>query len=64
MLAPGPQPLFGLELRHPEQMAEHFQPVALRQLDQFGNGLGDEGYGLIRTALTTSFMGWRFPISA
>jgi hypothetical protein len=46
-------------------MAEHLQPVALRQLDQFGNGLRNEGHGLIGAALLTSvsgtFLGWRVP---
>ena len=63
VLAPGAQPFFRLELRHAEQMAEHLEPVALRQLDQFGNGLRDEGHGLVRAALLTSFssfIGWRF----
>ena len=55
MLAPGAQPFFRLELRHAEQVAEHLQPVALRQLDQFGNGLRNEGHSLVRAALLTSF---------
>jgi hypothetical protein len=56
------QAFLRFELRHAEQMAEHFQPVALGQLDQFGNGLGNESHGLVRTAFLTSFMifGWRF----
>jgi hypothetical protein len=60
--ASGSQPFFRLELRHAEQMAEHLEPMALRQLDQFGNGLGNEGHGLVRAAFLTSFMifGWRF----
>ena len=57
MLAPGTQALFRLELRHAEQMAEHLQPVALRQLDQFGNGLRNEGHGLIGAALLSSVSG-------
>jgi hypothetical protein len=62
MLTPSAQALFRFELRHAEQMTQHFQPVALGQLDQFGNGLGDEGHGLVRAAFPTSFMifGWRF----
>ena len=39
-----------LELRHAEQMAEHLEPVSLRQLDQFGDGLRNEGHGLVRSA--------------
>jgi hypothetical protein len=49
-------------------VAEHLQPVALRQLDQFGNGLRNEGHGLIGAALLTSvsgtFLGWRVPTLA
>jgi hypothetical protein len=44
-------------LRHAEQMAEHLEPVALRQFDQFGNGLRDKGHGLVWAALLTSFSG-------
>ena len=55
MPAPGPQPFFRLELRHSEQMTEHFEPVAFRQLDQFGDSLCDEGHSLIRAALLTPF---------
>lgn len=65
MFAPCAQVFFRLELRHAEQMAEHFKPVALRQLDQFGNGLCNEGHGLVGAALLTSFssafLGWRVP---
>ena len=68
VLAPGAQAFLRLELRHAEQMAEHLQPVALRQLDQFGNGLRNEGHGLIGAALLTSvsgtFLGWRVPTLA
>jgi hypothetical protein len=63
VFAPGAQALFRLKLRHAEQMAEHFQPMPLRQLDQFGHGFGNEGHSLVRTALLTSFSsfyGWRF----
>jgi hypothetical protein len=42
--------------------------MALRQLDQFGNGLGNEGHGLVGAALLTSFSGtfhgWRVPTFA
>ena len=37
--------------------------MALRQLDQFGDGLRNEGHGLVGAALLTSFCsfyGWRF----
>jgi len=62
VLAPCAQPLFRLKLRHSEQMREHLEPVPFRQLDQFGNSLGNEGHGLVRAALLTSFSsfyGWR-----
>ena len=68
VLAPGAQAFLRLELRHAEQVTEHLQPVALRQLDQFGNSLRNEGHGLVRAALLTSFngsfLGWRFPLLA
>jgi len=63
VFAPGTQPFFRLKLRHAQQMSEHFEPMALRQLDQFGNGLGNEGHGLVGAALLASFCsfyGWRF----
>ena len=68
VFAPGAQAFFRLELRHAEQMAEHLEPMALRQLDQFGNGLGNEGHGLVGAALLASFSGtfhgWRVPTFA
>jgi len=68
VLAPCAQPFFGLELRHAEQMTEHLEPMALRQLDQFGNGLRNEGHGLVGAALLASFngtfLGWRVPTFA
>jgi hypothetical protein len=49
-------------------MAEHLEPVALRQLDQFGNGLCNEGHRLVGATLLTSFsgafLGGRFPTLA
>jgi hypothetical protein len=62
--APGAQAFFRLELRHGEQVAEYLQPVSLRQLGQFGDGLRNEGHGLIRPAFPRSFVGWRFRILA
>jgi hypothetical protein len=61
VLAPGTQALFRFELRHAKQMGEHLEPVALGQLDQFGNSFGNEGHGLIGAAFLTSFghFGWR-----
>jgi hypothetical protein len=68
VLAPRAQALFRLELRHAEQVTEHLEPVALRQLNQFGNGLGNEGHGLVGAALLASFsgtfLGRRFPTFA
>jgi hypothetical protein len=64
VFAPGAQALFGLELRHAEQMAEYLQPVSFRQLDQFSDGLRNEGHGLVRPTFPSSFLGWRFRILA
>jgi hypothetical protein len=36
-------------------MAEDFQPVASCEFCQFGNGLRDEGHGLVGAALLTCF---------
>jgi hypothetical protein len=63
-LAAQPQPLFGFELHHPEQVAQDLQPVAPGQFAQIGNSLRDEGHGLVRAALPTLFIGWRSPIPA
>ncbi len=51
MLAAQPQIFFGFQFRHPEQMAEHFEPVAVRQPNQVGRGFRDEGSRFIRAAL-------------
>jgi hypothetical protein len=67
VFAPGAQPFFRLKLRHSEQMREHLEPVPFRQLDQFGDSLGNEGHSLVRAALLTSFCsfyGWRFRLFA
>jgi hypothetical protein len=37
-------------------VAEDLKPVVLRQLDQFGDGFGDEGHGLVRTALPVALI--------
>jgi len=52
-LAPGPQPqmLVGLELRHPQEIMQHVQLVALGELAQGGHLLCDEGHGLVCAAL-------------
>ena len=63
-LAAQPQALFGLELRHAEQMAENLEPMPLGEFGQFGNGLRDEGHGLVRAALPIRVIRWRSPIPA
>ncbi|MDR3488336.1 MAG: hypothetical protein P4M05_25985 [Bradyrhizobium sp.] len=45
-------------------MAEHVEPVALRQPGQFGNGVRDECRSLIRAAIAARFIGARKPIFA
>jgi hypothetical protein len=42
-------------------MAENVEPMAPGQFGQFGNGLRDEGHGLVRAALLTWFLGFRSP---
>ena len=63
-LAAQPQAFFGLELRHAEQMAEDLKPVPFGEFAQFGNGLRDEGHGLVRAALPNRFIRWRSPLLA
>ena len=63
-LAAGPEVLFGLQLRHAKQVTENHKPVTLGQLDQFDNGLRDEGHGLVRAALPNRFIRWQSPIPA
>ena len=46
----------GFELRHPEQEAEHVELVASRQPGQLGNGLGNDGRGLVRASLACWFI--------
>jgi hypothetical protein len=57
-LAAQPQPLFGFQLYHRQQIVEHAELVAPGELGQFGNGLPDEGRGLIRAALPIRFLNW------
>jgi hypothetical protein len=64
VFAPSAQAFFRLELRHAEQMAEYLQPMSLRQLDQFGDGLCNEGHSLVRPAFPSTFVGWRFRLFA
>ena len=63
-LAPEPQAFLRLELRHAEQMIKDLEPVALGEFGEFGNGLRDEGHGLVRAALSNRFIRQRLPIPA
>jgi hypothetical protein len=47
-LAAQAQIFLGFEFRHPQQMAQQFQIVGLRQPHQVGSRLRDEGCGFIR----------------
>ena len=63
-LATKPQMFLGFQLRHPEQEAKHVELVASRQpgqLGQLGNGLRNQGRGLIRPALARWFIASRTP---
>src|SRR5260370_5780019 len=51
-----PQMFLGFELRHPEQEAEHVELVASRQPGQLGNGLRNDGRGLVRASLACWFI--------
>jgi hypothetical protein len=42
----------GFQLRHPQEMAEHVEPMPLRQPGQFRGGFGNECRGLVRLAGT------------
>src|SRR5262245_5932485 len=55
-LAAQPQPLFGFELCHAQEMAQNLQPVAFREFHQFGNSLRNEGHGLVGAALLAGFI--------
>jgi len=63
-LAAKPQTLFRFELRHSEQMPEDLELVSLGQFSQIGNGLRDEGRGLIRAALPIGVFSLRSTIPA
>src|SRR6202011_4224730 len=56
--------LLGLQLRHPEQEAEHVQLVATRQSGMVGDGFGDKGHSLVRPALPAWFIALRTPLPA
>jgi hypothetical protein len=63
-LAAQPQTLFRFELDHGKQIPEDLELVALGQFAQIGNGLGDEGHGLIRAALPIGLLCARSAIPA
>jgi hypothetical protein len=54
----------GFQLRHPQEVTEHLEPVALRQQGQIGDVLCDERRGLIGSAIADGFIGARRPIFA
>jgi hypothetical protein len=54
----------GFQLRHPQEMAEHLQPMPLRQQGQVGGGLRNEGRGLVRSTIAARLIGARLPIFA
>ncbi len=62
------KPVRKLELHSQDGRLLSAGDTALRPLDQFGNGLRDEGHGLVGAALLTSFsdsfLGWRDPLLA
>jgi hypothetical protein len=54
----------GFQLRHPQEMAEHRQPMPLRQPGQVGGGLRNKGRGLVRSTIAARLIGARLPIFA
>jgi hypothetical protein len=54
----------GFQLRHPQEMAEHLKPMALRQPGQIGHGFRNECRGLIRPAIAARLIGSGRPIFA
>ena len=54
----------GFQLRHPQEMAEHLKPMALRQPGQIGRGFRNECRGLIRPAIAARLIGSGRPIFA
>jgi hypothetical protein len=63
-LAAKPHVFLRFQLRHRKQEAEHVEPVAPRQPGQLGGNIGNEGRGLIRTAVPCGIMVARTPIPA
>jgi hypothetical protein len=58
-LAAKPDVFVRFEQYHPEQMAEHIEPMAPRQPSKVGSSLRNQGRSLIRTALAAWFIGSR-----
>ena len=56
LLAAQPQIFLRLKFGHPQQMAEHLEPVASRQPDQIGRIFRDEGCGFVRPTLPARFV--------
>jgi hypothetical protein len=54
----------GFQLRHPQEMAEHLKPMALRQPGQIGHGFRNECRGLIRPTIAARLIGSGRPIFA
>jgi hypothetical protein len=55
---------FGFQLRHPQEMAQHLKPMALRQPGQIGDVFRDECRGLVRSAIAARFIRARRPVFA
>jgi hypothetical protein len=63
-LAAKTEMLLRFQLRHPEQEAEHVQPVATRESGKLGEGFGNEGRSLVRPTLAARFIALRPPLPA
>jgi hypothetical protein len=59
-----PDVLLGFQLRHPQEMAEHLQPMALRQQGQIGDVFRNECRSLVGPAIAARFIGAPRPIFA
>jgi hypothetical protein len=60
-LAAEPELFLGFKLRHAEEMAEHLEPMAARQLGQIGGSFRNHGRSLLRAALTARLIGSHAP---
>jgi len=59
-----PDVFVGFQLRHPQETAEHLEPMALRQPGQIGDGFRDKSRGLIGPAIAARLIGAPGPIFA